>query len=556
MAQSLKTLIGKDTGGGAAPAPSNLEFKNFQDFFGSLEYGDQFLPDDTRDAGNTSGGTGTGAQSRKVAYNTKIDWVVPNGVSKVRVTAVGAGGGGSTKNSSHYHGGGGGQGGGFSSGEYTVTAGQTLEIYVGRGGRAYSSNQAGGAGSDSTVQLKSSDGGTGAMSVYAYGGYGGEMNGSLPPNPRGGTLSGSALEALNQMNYTGGQSGKGSSRSFGFGPEGYGGGGGGSAGSYKGAGYRGGNAENTGGYSWTSGGGGGIGGRGGNGSSNNSTGQGWWQSGGGGGTRSNGDDGQETSNTGSCNGGQGWLDVKLVDGYDSDAEQQEPGSGSRSNNYHYGFQTTTSGDWGSPDGKWFYIMKGVRHGDGIHPAPSLSSGGGGGNGQATLETSGGSTGGGSSSRPREDQTKTYNGILGRLVGGGGAGVTSDNSNFGHQTYPGGEGGSGAGGGGAATTTSSYRYNSSGNWWYTFKWDVANLAFTLFGDNSSSSVDGRSYGENNMRLQGNGGCGGALGGGGGSGNYAVGGMGGIGGGGGGGNNQFSGYGGYGGHGGPGYVLIEW
>ncbi len=31
MAQSLKTLIGKDTGGGGA-APSNLEFKNFQDF--------------------------------------------------------------------------------------------------------------------------------------------------------------------------------------------------------------------------------------------------------------------------------------------------------------------------------------------------------------------------------------------------------------------------------------------------------------------------------------------------------------------------------------------
>ena len=555
MAQSLKTLIGKDTSGGGGAATSNLEFKNFQDFFGSLEYGDSYLPDDTRDAGNTSGGTGTGAQSRKIAYNTKVDWVVPSGVSKVRVTAIGAGGGGSTRNSSHYQGGGGGQGGGFSSGEYTVTAGQTLEIYVGRGGRAYSSNQGGGAGSDSTVQLKSSDGGTGAMNVYAYGGYGGEMNGGLPPNPRGGTLSGSALAANNQLNYTGGQSGKGSNRSFGFGPEGYGGGGGGSAGSYKGNGYRGGNAVNSAGYSWTSGGGGGIGGRGGDASSDNSTGHGWWQSGAGGGTRSDGGDGTQTSNNGGCNGGQGWLDVKLVDGYDTDAEQQEPGSGSRNNNYHYGFQTTVSGDWSSPDGKWFYVMKGVRHGDGIHPAPSLdSSGGGGGNRQSTLESSGGSAG--SSSRPIEGQAKTYNGILGRLVGGGGAGVTSDNSNFGHNTYPGGEGGSGAGGGGAATTTSNNRYNSSGNWWYTFKWDVANLAFTLFGDNASSSVNGRSYGENNMRMQGNGGCGGALGGGGGSGNYAVGGMGGIGGGGGGGNNQFSGYGGYGGHGGPGYVLIEW
>ena len=555
MAQSLKTLIGKDTGGGSA-APSNLEFQNFQDFFGSLEYGDSNLPDDTRDAGNTSGGTGTGAQSRKVAYNTKIDWVVPNGVSKVRVTAVGAGGGGCTRNSGHYQGGGGGQGGGFSSGEYTVTSGQTLEIYVGRGGRGYGSNQEGGAGSDSTVQLKSSDGGTAAMNVYAYGGYGGKPSGGLPPTPRGGTLSGSALAANNQLNYTGGQSGKGSNRSFGFGPEGYGGGGGGSAGSYKGNGYRGGNAENTGGYSWTSGGGGGIGGRGGDASSDNSTGHGWWQSGAGGGTRSDGGDGSQTSNTGSCNGGQGWLDVKLVDGYDTDAEQQEPGSGSRNNNYHYGFQTTTAGDWSSPDGKWFYVMKGVRHGDGIHPAPALGGGsGGGGNGQATLESGSGSSGG-SSGRPIEGQAKTYNGILGRLVGGGGAAVTSDNANFGHQTYPGGEGGSGSGGGGAASTTSNQRYNASGNWWYTFKWDVANLAFTLFGDNASSSVNGRSYGENNMRMQGNGGCGGALGGGGGSGNYAMGGMGGIGGGGGGGDNQFSGYGGYGGHGGPGYVLIEW
>ena len=72
MAQSLKTLIGKDTSGGGGAAESNLEFKNFQDFFGSLEYGDSYLPDDTRDAGNTSGGTGTGAQSRKIAYNTKV----------------------------------------------------------------------------------------------------------------------------------------------------------------------------------------------------------------------------------------------------------------------------------------------------------------------------------------------------------------------------------------------------------------------------------------------------------------------------------------------------
>ena len=553
MAQSLKTLIGKGSSGGSASA-SNKEFQNFQDFYGTMQYGDSHIPDDQRDAGNATGGTGTGPQSRKVAANTQKNWVVPSGVTKIRVTTIGAGGGGCTQNQSHYHGGGGGAGGGFASGEFTVTAGQTLEIFVGRGGRGYTNNQNGADGTDTKVEMSSADGGTSVLNVYSYGGYGGiagQVSSGTPPNPRAGTLSGSALAANNQLNYVGGQSGRGSSRSFGFGPEGYGGGGGGSAGSYKGNGYRGGNAGNSAGYSWTSGGGGGIGGAGGDASSDNSTGNGWWQSGGGGGTRTAGDNGTQTSNNGSCNGGQGWLDVKLVEGYDTDAEQQESSAGARANSYHYGFQTTSSPDWSGSDGKWWYVMKGVRHGDGIHAAPALG-GGSGGTGQATLEAGGSDSGGG---RPITDQAKTYNGILGRLVGGGGAGITSDNPQFGNNSYPGGEGGSGSGGGGAATTTSNRKYNAGGDWSITFKWDVANLAFTYYAS-TAIGTEGREYNQNNMKLQPTGGCGGALGGGGGGGNHAMGGNGGIGGGGGGGNNQFSGFGGYGGHGGPGYVLIEW
>lgn len=550
MAQSLKTLIGKDTS--AAAAPSNMEFKNFQDFYGSMQTGDQYLPDDQRDAGNSDGGTGTGPQSRKVGSNVLKEWVVPTGVTKIRVTALGGGGGGATKRSSHYYGGGGGQGAGFVSGEYDVTAGQKLDIYVGRGGAGYTSdNGYGNDGTDSYVRMSSPDGGSSVLNVYSYGGYGGHTNGNQPPTPRTGTVGGSALVSNSGINYDGGQSGKGSNRAFGFGPEGYGAGGGGSAGSYKNNGYRGGNAENTGGYSWTSGGGGGIGGRGGNGTSNNSTSNGWYQSGAGGGTRGDGADGQNSSSNGSANGGQGWLDVKLVDGYDTDAAQKEPASGSRNDNYHFGFQTTAQADWNNTSGAWWYVMKGVRHGDGIHAAPDLGSGSGN-SYEASLQSGGGDTGG---SRPRTDQPKTFNGILGRLMGGGGAGVTTDNNQFGHQTYAGGEGGSGAGGGGAASTTSNQSYNVNYEWWKMFKWDVANLAFTYFAGNGAP-VSGRDYSSATMMRNGNGGCGGALGGGGGSGNRGIGGNGGIGGGGGGGSNQFSGFGGYGGHGGPGYVLIEW
>ena len=207
-------------------------------------------------------------------------------------------------------------------------------------------------------------------------------------------------------------------------------------------------------------------------------------------------------------------------------------------------------------------MKGTRFGDGVSETVQASRLGGGSGGSFE----GGMAGGGSSSGVTAAGGATYgpkmfNGVLGRLVGSGGAGTSSENHSFGHQSFQGGEGGSGSGGGGAASTTTSANTNNR-DWYNFFEWDPTNMAFTysINGATFGSQYNGRgeqNLGDNTFRLQGVGGCGGACGGGGGSGAYSIAGMGGIGAGGGGGNGHFNtSYGGRGGEGGPGYVLIEW
>ena len=569
MAQSLKTLIGKESSSSSGGGPTdNREFKNFQDFYGVVERNSNYMPSNTRDCGNTSGGTGTGAQERKVDYNVTKNWVVPNGVSKIRVTILGAGGGGASRRNTHYNGGGGGQGAAFVSGEVNVTAGQTLDIQVGRGGQGADSTQSGGNGSSTTVAMSSGDGGTSVLSMISPGGYGGRESGNVPPTPGVGTLSGSALLAPNQINNKGGQSGSGSNRSFGFGPEGYGAGGGGSAGSYKNDGYRGGNASNSAGYSFTSGGGGGIGGRGGDAGSNNSTGQQWSHAGGGGGSRSAGIDGSNNDSSPQSHGGGGWTDQLTGYAYTPHEEQQQELSGApaRPDNYYRGYDPTNSNlnnDWSTWG--WWKIMKGTRFGDGVSETVQASrlSGGGGSSGtyEGGLSGAGGGAAGGTSAGPATYGPKMFNGILGRLVGSGGAGTSSENHNFGHKCYMGGEGGAGGGGGGAASTTTQNQ-TTNRDWYNFFEWDPTNMAFTFSvnGNTFGAQYDGRgsqNLGDNMFRLQGTGGCGGACGGGGGSGTYSVAGCGGIGAGGGGGNGHFNtSYGGRGGEGGPGYVLIEW
>ena len=65
MTVLLSTLIGS---GGSGSDPR--EFKNWQDWYGERyggqnnSYPDQSTPSSTRDAGNSDGGTGTGAQQR------------------------------------------------------------------------------------------------------------------------------------------------------------------------------------------------------------------------------------------------------------------------------------------------------------------------------------------------------------------------------------------------------------------------------------------------------------------------------------------------------------
>ena len=567
MAQSLQTLIGKTSGGSTEEGPTdNREFKNFQDFYGVVERNQSEMPSNTRDCGNADGGTGTGPQERKVTYNNTVNWVVPTGVSKIRVTILGAGGGGASRRGTHYHGGGGGQGAAFVSGEVNVTAGQTLDIQVGRGGEGADSPSSGGNGSSSSVAMSSGDGGTSVLSLISPGGYGGIEAGNLPPNPSTGTLSGSALLSPYQYNNAGGQSGKGSGRSFGFGPEGYGAGGGGSAGSYKGTGYRGGNGENSAGYSFTSGGGGGIGGNGGNAGSNNSASQGWSHAGGGGGSRSQGNNGANSNSGVQSHGGQGWTDQLTGFGFTPHEEQSQElaTAPARPDEYYRGYDPTNSSlnsAWNSWD--WWKIMKGTRFGDGVSETVQASRLSGGGSGDSF---EGGMAGGGSGSGVTAAGGATYgpkmfNGVLGRLVGSGGAGTSTENHNFGHQSFQGGEGGSGGGGGGAASTTTTSQ-TSNREWYNFFEWDPTNMAFTysINGATFGAQYDGRgeqNLADNTFRLQGVGGCGGACGGGGGSGSYSIAGMGGIGAGGGGGNGHFNTtYGGRGGEGGPGYVLIEW
>ena len=565
MAQSLKTLIGKDSSAssGEVTAVDNREFKNWQDWYGTDEERDSAIPQVQRDPGNTSGGTGTGPQNRKAGYNSQFNWVVPNGVTKIRVTCLGGGGGGASRRGTHYHGGGGGQGAAFVSGEVSVSAGQTLQIIVGRGGQGQNSIGPGNNGTDTSVVMAPGDGGTSALNMLSPGAYGGYQNGGSPPSPGPGTLSGSSLLGSYQYNNAGGQSGVGSSRSFGFGPEGYGAGGGGSAGSYRGAGYRGGNASNSAGYSFCSGGGGGIGGRGGDAGSSNTSSTYWSHGGGGGGSRGQGVDGNNNDSSPQSHGGTGTSDQVTALGFEDNEEPKLDGSGVNKGIYHRGWDPCFQAAWvNNENWDWWRLMKGTRYGDGDKENVNASRISGGGSSSQYESGLIGGGGGGATTEPlgATYPAKMFNGVLGRLTGSGGAATASDNHNFGNQSYPGGEGGSGSGGGGAASSTTNHQH-SQREWWKEWEWDTTNMAYTLSYDNNTFGY-GNGRGKDNLgfnfgKMQPNGGAGGACGGGGGCGTYGIGGPGGIGAGGGGGNGHYSTqYGGKGGSGGPGYVLIEW
>lgn len=536
MAILLSTFIAS---GGGSEGGDLREFKNWQDFCGQISGHTNYM------IGQATRVVDGSSVNRQVSNGT---FTVPSGVSKVRISMVGGGGGGGVY-ATTYYGAAGGGGACFASGEYNVTAGQTLAVTSGDGGRGRGDQGYGGNGGTSSV-TDSTTGGT-LIAVSAAGGSGGQYTSTVGTAGTSHSVGGSSLVSGTVVGGHGGPGGAGSSQSFGYGPEGYSAGGGGSAGSFLGAGHAGG-AGTNGGYTYSSGGGGGIGGAGGVGYGSDSTSvTSTYQdhAGGGGGSAGPGQNGAINNASYRTEGGPGRLAMPSVSDYDSGT------------NNVYG---KAPENWALKD----TLMKGInaaRYGDGEDTGPrmhELSSGGyRGANPDSTildrgtrlaggsvsqfdqLPQNGGSVGSGTGNGP-----KSFNGVFGRLWGGGGGGAPCHDSNFGYYNHSGGDGGSGGGGGGAAGSTTSY--NSGTMTIYSYSdWDWSNLAVRSH-DNA--------WDVNGYRINGNGGHGGALGGGGGGVYYGMAGAGGIGGGGGGAGGHYSGAANvqWSGPGGPGYVLIEW
>jgi hypothetical protein len=126
---------------------------------------------------------------------TETTWIVPAGVTNIRVQIAGGGGGGGYGSSSATSG----SCAGFVIGELAVTPGETLTIRVGRGGTGYNSGTnlgRGGAGSSilrGTVLLAAAGGGGGGSSngnTDGFGGggsYGTNINGANGTSTNGGT---------------------------------------------------------------------------------------------------------------------------------------------------------------------------------------------------------------------------------------------------------------------------------------------------------------------------------------------------------------------------------
>lgn len=574
MSILLSTIV-KGSDASAAPAfTDNRDFKRWQDWYAGMHPSHP-----ASEIGNVTQSSRTveGVAKNRMKYTDTF--TVPTGVSKVRITVIGGGGGGG-RNSGPYYASSGGGGGGCSSAEYNVSAGDVLDITCGTGGPGgYPSGgtMQGINGGTTSVSASSGSGGTGAISITAYGGTGGNANngsssagGQCPP------ISGSQLVSGTDRQYDGGTGGPGSAQAIGWGPEGYSAGGGGGAGTPIDKGGGGGTGNGHYGYSWCSGGGGGAGA---DGDSNGGYGAGsrtasayYTWAGGGGGTLRSGDgvgtggkDNDSNPSKTSCRGGHGYWENSKIAGYTRQWTQVQDSSWGIRLDYpiHSGYPQGSSTGW-----KEFGHMAGARYGDGenadhgavasdpvnsgvtwntkfsqfgIGTNPNNPTGPGFEAGKDTTVT-------GVSSM----SAKNFNGVLGRMQGGGGApGCSKDQSGSGGCSAggPGGCGGGGGGSGGYTTTGqgSSWRYVHA-----TQVWSSVDLAFRPRFD--EDHTDFQQY----VSQSGQGGPGGAFGGGGGSGFYGAAGSGGIGGGGGGCGGHCSGgsYNGSGGDGGPGYVLIEW
>lgn len=434
-------------------------------------------------------------------------FTVPTGVTKVRITTVGAGGAGGTRNGGNYYGGGGGGGAAFATGEYTVTPGEVLTIAVGQNAnRTTSSGQQYNGGTSQVTDQAT--GGT-KINISANGGTGGQ---GYSYGNGGSTKSASGSNLISGTTFLadGGRGGQGSTQAFGFGPEPYNAGGGGAAGFVLGNGGRGGDTNNGGGYSTFSCGGGAVGGKQGGdwpfGASSTSNQQ--YAAAAGGGANQQAAPNGLNSNT-PVAGGVGYTGT--------------PGS-------YQSFNNQNSSDVHGNE-------KGVNA-KGVYPTTISVSGVS--NFLADVTTTGGTVT--EISYGEKSFAWDVLAVAFQAGGGGGSGYSSYPYN-----YHGGDAGPGGGGGGGGCYNQNSWGSRASDSYYVFDYTKGCWRLTDVG-----------YEYEPLRYNARGGHGGILGGGGGGGGYyGDGGGAGFGGGGGGGGGHYnSGQHGYGGPAGPGFVLIEW
>ena len=133
-----------------------------------------------------------------------FSWVVPTGITQIRVQLAGGGGGGGNSTSNEETSG---SCGGFVLGEIAVTPGETLTIYAGAGGTGFSSGTnfgRGGTGSyiarGATILGAAGGGGGGASNGTTDGNGGGQAYG-LNINGGNGTSSAGGSSGNNYVNY-------------------------------------------------------------------------------------------------------------------------------------------------------------------------------------------------------------------------------------------------------------------------------------------------------------------------------------------------------------------
>lgn len=102
-------------------------------------------------AGDTSASGGAAVGSKYVLFTESNTFVVPPGVTSVRVVAIGGGGGGGGNSCSWGSGGGGGCGGGVVASTVTVKPGDVIPVTIGGGGAGGAGCASGVAGTDSSL---------------------------------------------------------------------------------------------------------------------------------------------------------------------------------------------------------------------------------------------------------------------------------------------------------------------------------------------------------------------------------------------------------------------